>query len=89
MTPKHFSDRIRSCNLSKINYTKKLEKKKRIVRSPFSPGMQTHVAGRMGTVRNTCKKNIQIVYCVTKSVGHIVNPLDRKKGTDFLKLTTC
>ena len=75
MTPKHFSDRIRSYDLPKINYTKKLEKKKRIVRSPFSPGMQEHVAGRMGNVRNTCIKNIQIVYCVTKLVGHIVNPM--------------
>jgi hypothetical protein len=72
MTPKHFSDRIRSYDLpkTKINYTKN-EKKKRIVRSPFSPGMQEHVARRMGNVRNTCIKNIQIVYCVTKSV---VNP---------------
>ena len=32
--------------------------------------MQEHVAGRMGNVRNTRIKNIQIVYCVTKSVGH-------------------
>ncbi len=36
--------------------------------------MQEHVAGLMGNVRNTCIKNIQIVYCVTKSIGHIVNP---------------
>ncbi len=36
--------------------------------------MQEHVAGRMGNVRNTHIKNIQIVYCVTKLVGHIVNP---------------
>jgi hypothetical protein len=74
MTPKHFSDRICSYNLPKINYTKKLEKKKRNVRSPFSPSMQEHVAGCIGNVRNTRIKNIQIVYCVTKSVGHIVNP---------------
>ncbi len=71
MTPKHFSDRIRSYDLPKINYTKKLKKKKkRIVHSPFSPGMEEHVARRMGNVRNTCIKNIQIVYCVTKLVGH-------------------
>ncbi len=44
------------------------------MRSPFSPGMQEHVAGRMGNVRNTCIKKRQIVYCVTQSVGHIVNP---------------
>ncbi len=47
----------------KINYLKKLYKKKRIVLSPFSPGMQEHVAGRMGNVRNTCIKNIQIILC--------------------------
>ncbi len=77
MTPKHFSDGIHSYDLPKINYLKKLKKKKRIVRSPFSPGMQEHVAGHMGNVRNTSIKNIQIVYCVTKLVGHIVNPFVR------------
>jgi hypothetical protein len=83
MTPKHFSDRICSYNLPKINYTKKLWEKKRIVCFPFSPGMQEHVAQCMGNVRNTCIKNIQIAYCVTKSVGHIVNPfLGRSKLYD-------
>ncbi len=76
-------------DLPKINYTKKLEKKKRIVRSPFSPGMQEHVAGRIGNVRNTCIKNIQIVYCVTKLVGHSITPFVRRgKINTFLTKKT-
>jgi hypothetical protein len=51
-------------------HTKTEVKKTRIQRSPLSPGMQEHVQECMGNVRNTRKKNIQIVHCVTKSVGH-------------------
>ncbi len=70
VTPKHFSDRF-----IKVNYSKKLCKKKGIERSPLSPGMQEHIPEDEGKSEKCTYKNIQIVHSVIKSVGRIVNPM--------------
>ena len=57
-----------------VRFTNKKTYKKEGIDSPLSPGMQEHVPEHGEKVRNACIKNIQIVHCVTKSVGHIVNP---------------
>ncbi len=61
-------------DLPKVNY-KKLRKKKGIESSPLLPGMQEHVPKDRGKSEKHMYKNIQIVHCVIKSVGHIVNPM--------------
>ncbi len=54
MTPKHFSDRIRSYNLPKINYTKKLKKKKENCALPLHP----RYAGTRSRTYGECEKHM-------------------------------
>ncbi len=54
MTPKHFSDRIRSYDLSKINYTKKLKKKKENCALPLLP----RYAGTCSRTYGECEKHM-------------------------------
>ncbi len=61
-------------DLPKENIQKDCKKVKRIEHSPLSPGMQEHVPKHREKVRKSCKKNIQIVHCVIKLLGHLVHP---------------
>ncbi len=66
MTPKHFSDRFRFYTIYLRKITQKnFEKKKRIVRSLLSTGMQEHVAEHREKSRNTCTKKYTI--CIIQS----------------------
>ncbi len=58
MTPKHFSDRIRSCDLPKINYTKKLEKIKENCALPLLP----RYAGTRSQTYGECEKHMYKIH---------------------------
>ncbi len=82
MTPKHFSDRFRFYTIYLRKITQKnLKKKKRIVRSHLSPGMQEYVANHMRKKRNTCIKIIQFVYYTIKKRGHSQPQQNFKRST--------